>query len=135
MKLFLTHPTSGEDAREVMTRMKLVVEALESSGHTAYFSGFDTKKTKLQEAGDIRGIFEYAFHNLAKADGLVAVLPSNRKSEGQLMEIGAMLAAGKPVYLFLHDTATGTPTHLTKLAAKTFIWSNDTTLVDSLSQI
>ncbi len=112
-----------------------MVDALNKSGHAAYCPIFDPRKIELQERQAAKEIFDYAFQNLAKCDGMIAIVTSDRKSEGQLMEIGAILAANKPLYLFVHDSARKAPSHLHKLAAKVYIWSSDEDLANKLANI
>ena len=125
MKLFCSNAFTGEDFDAVQKRMKLVVEAINESGHEAYCPIFDPHKIALQKKGDTKAIFESAFQNIEKCDGMVAIITSERKSEGQLMEIGAILAAKKPLFVFIHESAASAPTHLSKLATKMVKWATD----------
>lgn len=135
MKIFCTNAFTGEDFDTVSRRMKAVVNALNNAGHEAYCPIFDSHKIELQAKNDTRAIFNYAFTNIANSDAMVAIITSDRKSEGQLMEAGAALAANKPLFAFIHQSAAQSPTHLTKLAEKTFIWSTDQELTDALTHI
>ena len=135
MKLFCANAFTGEDLATVTRRMRLVVDSLSAAGHDAYCPVFDPHKIALQKNNDTKAIFEYAFYNIAASEGMVAIVTSVRKSEGQLLEIGAILAAGKPLYLFLHKTAASQPSHLSTLATKTFVWSSDDELVVQLAGI
>lgn len=114
--------------------MQLVVDALESGGHEVYCPLFDARKIALQRKGDTKAIFDYAFEKLAKQEALVAIVASERKSEGQLMEIGAALSHNQPVYVFQHTSGAST-SHLPKLAAETWVWRNNEELKDLLSKI
>lgn len=135
MKLFCSNAFTGEDFDTVSSRMQLVVDSLNKSGHEAYCPMFDPHKIELQERQATKEIFDYAFHNLANCDGMVAIITSDRKSEGQLMEIGAILASGKPLYLFVYNSASKAPSHLQKLATKVFNWSSDEDLAVKLADI
>ena len=135
MKLFCSNAFTGEDFDTVSQRMQLVVDALNRAGHEAYCPIFDPYKVGLQERQATREIFEYAFQNIGKCAGMVAIITSGKKSEGQLMEIGAILAVNKPLYLFVRDAASEEPSHLKKLATKVFIWSSDEDLANKLADI
>lgn len=135
MKLFCSNAFTGEDFETVSDRMKLVVDALNNAGHEAYCPIFDPRKIELQKQNATKEIFDYAFYNISMCDGMVAVIASKRKSEGQLMEIGATLSENKPVYLFVHESAVDAPSHLTKLATKTFTWLTDEELAHKLSGV
>lgn len=135
MKLFCSNAFTGEDFDTVSNRMKLVVDSLNKSGHDAYCPIFDPRKIELQEQQATKEIFDYAFQNLANCEGMVAIITSERKSEGQLMEIGAILAANKPLFLFVHESASESPSHLSKLATKVFIWSTNEDLASKLADL
>lgn len=135
MKLFCSNAFTGEDFDTVRNRMQLVVDSLNKSGHEAYCPIFDPHKIELQERQATKEIFDYAFQNLASCDGMLAIVTSDRKSEGQLMEIGAILASNKPLYLFVHNSANKAPSHLQKLATKVFTWSSDKDLASKLADI
>jgi len=134
MKLFCSNAFTGEDVETVTKRMRLVVDSLNKAGHDAYCPVFDPHKIELQRNNDTKAIFEYAFQNLAECDGMVAIITSDRKSEGQLMEIGAVLAVNKPLYLLLHKTVSA-PSHLPKLATKTLVWLSDDELAAQLANL
>ena len=135
MRLFCSYAFTGEDIKTVSDRMRLVVDSLAIGGHEAYCPLFDRRKIKLQAEQATKEIFDYAFENIAKCDGMVAIISSNRKSEGQLMEIGANLANGKPLYVFIHYSAAKSPSHMQKLATKVYIWSNSSDLAEQLANI
>lgn len=135
MKLFCSNAFTGEDVDTVNSRMQMVVDSLNAAGHQAYCPVFDPHKQKLQEHQDTKAIFEYAFSNLSKCDGMVAIIASSRKSEGQLMEIGAVLSEGKPLYLLIKEDAAKEPTHLIKLATKTYVWKSEEDLKDQLAKL
>jgi nucleoside 2-deoxyribosyltransferase len=134
MKLFCSYAFTGEDEQVLFERMGMVVDALNTSGHDAYCPLFDPHKIALQEKGDILAIFDYAFKNLAMCDGMVAIIASERKSEGQLMEVGAALAADKPLYLFIHSSV-GSVSHLPKLASATHVWGSEEELKSALQTV
>ncbi len=135
MRLFCSNAFTGEDPDKVKSRMQLVVDSLNGLGHEAYCPVFDPHKIVLQEQKSTKKIFEYALRNLAKCDGMVAIITSKKKSEGQLIEIGALLAANKPLYLFTHYSASTASSHLPKLATKVFTWSSNEDLARKLSNI
>lgn len=125
MKLFCSYAFTGEDSALVEKRMHLVVNALNRGGHTAYCPFFDLQEMGLQGTDNFKAIFAHAFRHIAQNEGLVAIITSPKRSEGQLMEIGAALSRDMPFYLFIHSSAETTPSHLPKLATQTFVWHSD----------
>lgn len=135
MNLFCANAFTGEDFDTVSKRMQFVVDTLNAAGHNAYCPVFDPYKIELQEKQATKEIFDYAFQNITKSDGMVAIITSGRKSEGMLMEFGAALAAHKPLYLFIHESAAGVSSHVPKLATKVFTWSTEQSLGNQLKTI
>lgn len=134
MRLFCSNAYTGQDINEVTNRMQLVVDALDSAEHDPYCPIFDPYKIELQSAGDIPAIFTYAFENLKTCDGMVAIVVSEKRSEGQLMEIGALLAAKKPLYLFMKDSVNEDSSHLPRLARQKIVWSDEDDLHTKLQE-
>jgi len=123
---------TGENEGEVTGRMKLVVSALQAAGHEAYCQSFDMRVSELQ---GVRALLHYAFEVLATCDALVVIVFSDRKSEGVLMEVGAALAASKPVYLFWNSTVNEDSSHLPKIANKVFRWQTYDDLTSALKKV
>ena len=135
MRIFCANSFTNEDFTTVSNRMRLVVDTLNKSGHEAYCPVFDPHKIALQEKNETKKIFEYSFKNIAERDALVAIISSKNKSEGMLMEIGAALSKNKPVYVFVHKSLKSVPSHLPKLATKTFSWDSLQDLEQALTKI
>ena len=135
MKLFCSNAVTGEDEALVKRRMRLVAETLNAAGHEAYCPVFDLHQNELVAQGDIKAVMLYDFDNIRSRDGVIVVVASPRKSEGQLMEVGAALAAGKPIYLFMHESAMQTSSHLPKVAQRIFSWQTNDDLITNLKQI
>lgn len=115
--------------------MRLVVDTLIAAGHDAYCPVFDSHQIELVERDDIKAVLLYDLENIRSRDGVVVVVASPRKSEGQLMEVGAALAAGRPIYLFWHTSADGNTSHLPKIATKVFRWQTESELQNALMQL
>lgn len=134
MKIFCAYAFTGENLEVVTSRMKMVVETLNSNGHQAYCNRFDEVVDKLQKAEDIKGIFKEAFKNIENSKALVAIVTSPSRSIGQIMEIGLALSQGKPVYLFEHRSAEGS-SYLPRLVDKTFSWETLEDLEQELRKV
>ncbi|MCX6790666.1 MAG: nucleoside 2-deoxyribosyltransferase [Candidatus Gribaldobacteria bacterium] len=102
MKIFLAYKFGGEDLQELTETLGKILAVLRSKGHTVYCSIEDeqsfqeNKKTKLE-------ILQHAFGKLDESDLILAFVRSSEKSEGMLLEIGYMLAKGKPLALALQQ--------------------------------
>lgn len=131
MKLFCSYAFTGENLETVTKRMQLVVTQLENEGHEVYCPLFDERVAPLEDAGDVRAIFAHAFDGIKRQEALVVIISSERRSEGQLMEVGAALSQNKPVYLMQNKAAVG-GSYLPKLVAQTLVWSTDEELKNQL---
>ncbi|MFO0971212.1 MAG: nucleoside 2-deoxyribosyltransferase [Candidatus Saccharimonadales bacterium] len=134
MKLFCAYAFTGEDIAVLTERMRLVVDTLESNGHTAYCNRFDPIVDELQAANDIKGIFQEAFKNIQQSEAVVAVIASPNRSIGQIMEIGVALSQSKPVYLLEHISAEGS-TYLPRLVHNYQQWRTTEDLKTALLKI
>lgn len=134
MKLFCAYAFTGEKVEDIDERMNLVVETLNTTGHSAYCNRFDKVVDDLQKKDDIKGIFGEAFKNLEKCDGLVAIITSPSRSIGQIMEIGIALSQEKPVYLLEHLSAEGS-SYLPRLVDKHIKWETLDELKTALQTI
>jgi hypothetical protein len=131
MKLFCAYAFTGEKLEEVTERMHVVVDTLTTHGHQAYCNLFDDYRQTLIGP---KAICMYAFEMLKKHDAVVAIMASERRSEGQLMEIGAALALGKPVFLLQHKSAANT-SYMPELATKTAVWETLDDLAEALGKL
>lgn len=134
MKLFCSYAYTGEDVETVTSRMQMVVDTLKESGHEVYCPLFDELVAPFQEANDVKSIFKHAFDGIKRQDGVVVIISSERRSEGQLMEIGAALSQNKAVYLMQHSTAVD-KSYLPKLVSETFVWETSDELKNQLKKI
>lgn len=134
MKLFCSYAYTGEDVEVVTNRMQMVVDTLAAQGHEVYCPLFDELVAPLQEANDVKSIFTHAFEGIRRQDATVVIISSERRSEGQLMEIGAALSQDKPVYLMQHDSAVD-KSYLPKLVSKTLVWETDEDLKSQLKNV
>ncbi len=131
MKLFCSFAFTGEDPQELDGRMRLVVETLNKNGHDAYCNLYDDYRKSL--AGP-KAVIDYAVEKLKTCEAVVAIVSSERRSEGLLIEVGVALALNKPVYVFQHRSAAG-KSYLPDLAVKSYAWSNTEDLTQALKEI
>lgn len=134
MKLFCSYAYTGEDVTTVTERMRKVVDTLTAQGNEVYCPLFDEQVAPLEAVNDVKGIFTHAFEGIKRQEAVVVIISSERRSEGQLMEIGAALSEEKPVYLLQHQAAVKT-SYLPKLVTKTYVWSSEKELLTSLKKI
>lgn len=127
MKLFCSYAFSGEDLTEVDIRMRMIVDALQSTGHEAYCDRFSASILKKVDENDVLGTFLEDFEILKQHEGLVAFITSPLKSVGMIMEIGVAISNNIPVYIYEHTSAVGS-SYIPKLAKASFVYEDDNEL-------
>jgi hypothetical protein len=134
MKLFCSYAYTGEKVEDVERRMKLVVEALKEAGHEPYCPLFDELMAPFVAANDLKSVFSHAFKGIKENEAVVVINSSDRRSEGQLMEIGASIMIGKPVYLMQNKVAVG-HSYLPKVVTATAVWETEDELRQALQSL
>ena len=97
MKIFTSFRFTGEDMNELKQFMKEVCTTLEGLGHKQYCNfwreDYEEPKRTMKEIMDI------ALRDLDDADCYLAIVKSDEKSEGMLIEAGYALAKGKRIII------------------------------------
>lgn len=132
-KIFLSYAFNGHDPKIVVPRMKRLSSQLRESGYEVYLNLEDKRTEKFISPGD------YAVDSLIRlkeCDVLVVVKASQSHSEGMLIEIGAAMSAGMPIYLILHTSARGA-TYLDDplISKSTLTWESEEELDDALKTL
>lgn len=130
MKLFVSFAYTGEDPDVVEARMARVVDVIQAAGYEAYCILFDPKAANYTQYGDF---LIHALAAMVGCDGVIAIVASERRSEGQLMELGAALAREKPILLLQHTSAEG-KSYIGEVATRTISWDTDDELADNITE-
>jgi len=131
MKLFIGQAVSGEDLTKLYKEMDSIYLALDKAGHLHYCTLKENeeeffKKTKMQ-------MMQHAFEEIDKADALLAIVRSEKRSEGLLMEIGYLMAKKKKLILAIKKDVKNT--YLRDLADKVIEFENIDDLSESLEKL
>ena len=102
MKYFISYAWTGEDQKVVTQRMATVRDLLNKHNVAHYINLFDERTKSFTHPGEF---VQDAMDRIKECDAMIVVKSSARKSEGQLMEIGAALYEKNPVSLLLHESA------------------------------
>ncbi len=92
MKIQLAYKFTGEDAEKLMGILKNITEILGNRGYEVYCPVLDDSKPAEENE-----ILSHTFKLIDEADVLLALLSSDEKSEGMLMEIGYAVAKNKKI--------------------------------------
>lgn len=99
MKLFIAHKVSGEDYAKLKRDVIKVCTALREVGHKCYCSFLDGK---MRKEANKKIKIENALSKINESDGILAIVKSDEKSEGMLIEVGYAKAKGKKIVLLIN---------------------------------
>lgn len=97
MKIFIGQAVTGEDLNQLYKEMDQIYLSLDKAGHLHYCTLKEneeefSKKTKMQ-------MLQHAFNEIDKSDAFLAIVRSEKRSEGLLIEIGWVMAKKKKFIL------------------------------------
>jgi nucleoside 2-deoxyribosyltransferase len=131
MRIFLSFRYTGETYESLVHFFRPVCTALETQGHEVFCSLWREESYKQRGLG-VQEMLQDAFSELSKSDVLLAVVRTNERSEGMLMEVGYALANKIPVYVL---TAQGTKTFISDVAEKSLPYSDQVNLLHTLTAL
>lgn len=132
MKCFLAYKVTGENEKDLIEILSCIREELLKQGIENYSTFLDTKESSNKDALDASEFMKIAFEEIDSSDFMIAILTSNQKSEGLLMEIGYCIAKGIPFLLLKKIEVT--ETYLDKLTKFCIEWENISILIKSINE-
>ena len=108
MKIQLAYKMTGENREEVIGMLKKIKEVLEGRGLEVYVPELSPARPDSKKE-----LYLDTLEKLNGADVLLAIIKSNEKSEGMLMEIGYAMGKGKKIIAAVCDCVKDT--HLREL--------------------
>ena len=117
MKIYIAYRFTGEDYKTLQNTLAGISDALTKAGHEVYCSINDDDFFH-QNNYSIRQILDHEFVELSKVDQVFALIDSDNRSEGLLIELGYALAKGKPIILAVRK---GVNIHSSKAIANQII--------------
>lgn len=131
MKILCSYAFTGEDEITLVARLHNVVNTLQQCGHHVYCFQFE-KRGDTEPTPD--EALRLAIDELQSCDAIFVIKSSERRSEGQLIEVGAALAQGKRIFVAQHRSAVGT-TYLPTLADASFVWDDEESLLAGICAV
>lgn len=130
MKLFIGQAVSGEDIEKLYEEMEEVYKALDKVGHNYYCTLKEDenefqKKTKKQ-------IMEHAFKEIDSSDAFLAIIRSDKKSTGLLIEVDYVLGKGKKLIVAVKK---GVKDYVPDLADEVIEWEDFEDLINKLGEL
>jgi len=98
MRVFISHRFAGEDTALLKITIAELTALLSTYGHETYCS-MDSEDHFIVNKYTVKQIMDHALQELDKSDMLLALVTSENKSEGMLIEVGYALAKGKKIVL------------------------------------
>lgn len=128
MKVFIGQRVSGENVENLKNEMFEIKKVLESKKIKSY-STLD-EELSFDKAGDW---INHAFEKIKEFDTYLAIVRSEEKSEGLLMEIGNILSKGKKFILLINKNVKNT--YLRDLADDVIEFKDKNDMLTKLNKI
>jgi len=129
--IFLSFAFTGQDQAVIEHRMQRIYELLRDAGIKAYCNLYDDNCKDFTMPGEY---IVAAIEELKECTKLLAIVASDHRSQGQLMEIGAALALGLPVLTLMNDSAKGTGyIEDSHISSETEFWHTDEDLMSLIA--
>jgi nucleoside 2-deoxyribosyltransferase len=109
MKIQLAYRFTGENEEELLEQLKTIKSILEKNNHQVYIPILDPNRPREK-----RDLFLNTLKRLDSAEAILALIKSDEKSEGMLMEIG--YAWGKDKKLIIAINKNVKNTHMREFA-------------------
>lgn len=132
MKIFISYRYAGEDLSTLKGILEKIVSIFESRGFSVFCS-FGYNDFFKEKDYSNKQILDYALKELGESDYVFALVKSQEKSEGMLLELGCAYARNKKIILAKkNDVYT---TFLQELAEQTILFSDLDDLYKQLEDI
>ena len=128
-RIFIGQRTTGENWDELVEDTEKICDALDNSNCITY-STLDDKELKFKKKGE--WLF-HAFKEIDKSDYFLAIVKSEKSSEGLLIEIGYALAKNKNLILAIKQDVKNT--YLRDMTKKVIEFESISDLVNKLSKL
>ena len=130
MKIFIGQAVTGEDIEKLKQEIIHVYKALEEAGHEHYCTFMEEGEFHEKIPGDK---LRHALEIIDKHDTFLAIVRSERRSEGMLMEIGYSFAQGKNIILAIQKKVNNT--YLRQIANKVIEYEDQDDLIKQLEKL
>ncbi len=129
MKIFIGQAVSGEDMNKLYEEMEKIYTSLEDH---EYYCTLQEDEKEFQKKNK-KEMLNHAFEEIDKADAFLAIVRSERRSEGMLIEIGYVLSKKKKLILAIKKGVKNT--YLRDMAEKVIEFENTDDLIKQLGDL
>ncbi|VVB79047.1 Uncharacterised protein [uncultured archaeon] len=129
-KVFIGQAVTGQDIESLKKEMERVYSALSQAGYKPYSTLEEEGRNKFQKAGDW---IRHAFETIDKHDIFLAIVRTEHRSEGMLMEIGYVLSKKKKLVLAINKNVKNS--YLADVADEVIEWETLDELESKLEKL
>ena len=130
MRIFVGQRVTGEYPEKPKEFSNKLVFILENNGHSVYCNLFG----KGVEGKNQKEQMEKAFSEIDNSEVFLAVIKSDKKSEGMIMEVGYVLAKKKRLIAAVQSEFKSS-TYVPEMANELIVFENDEDLFEKLGGI
>lgn len=129
-KIFIGQAVTGHDVEILKKEMERVYSVLNQKGYSVYSTLEEEGKNAFKKAGDwvIHGFKQIDSHDI-----YLAIVRTEHRSEGLLMEIGYAISKKKKIILAINENVKNT--YLRDFADKIIEWTDFNDLINKLSKL
>ncbi len=129
-KIFIGQAVTGQDIASLQSEMEKIYDVLKQKGHSVYSTLEEEGKNMFKKAGDwvIHG-----FKKIDEYDVYLAIVRTEHRSEGMLIEVGYTLAKKKKFILAINENVKNS--YLADFADKTIVWKDFSDILNKLSKL
>src|SRR3989304_9993213 len=129
-KVFIGQAVTGMDTDSLKKETERVVNALKKSGYNVYSTMEKEGKNTFKKKGDW---VLHAFEEIDKSDVFLAIVRTEHRREGMLMEIGYVLSKKKKLFVAINKNVKNS--YLPDFANKVIEWKNFDDLIKQLENL
>lgn len=128
MKIQLAYRFTGENEKTLLAQLKRIKTILENNKHKTYIPVLDPDRPSEKKA-----LFLNTLKKLDSADAILALIKSDEKSEGMLMEIGYAWGKNKKLIIAINKDVKNT--HMREFADILIEFSDIDDLYEKLEKL
>ena len=130
-KIFIGQAVTGQDIKSLQKEMEKIYDVLSQAGYKPYSTlEEEENENSFEKAGDW---INHAFKVIDEHDIFLAIVRTEHRSEGMLMEIGYVLSKKKKLVLAVKKDVKNT--YIGDLADEVIEWDNFEDLVKKLEEL
>jgi len=128
MNIQLAYRVTGEKIESLHIMLKKIKAILESNNHNLWIPELDPKKPSVKKE-----LLNKTLNKIMDCDAILAIVKSEEKSEGMLLEIGYAIGKNKKVFLLIKENIKNT--YLLEVSNKIITFKDEKDLYEKVKLI